>query len=151
MGMSDNNRQGTQAMKITSGTRKAVVACLGSCTTAAKGSFNWIGELEKRPQNRWFCFVNLGVGGDLAYSALQRLPGVVACHPDTVIVIVGANDILSHVFENVRRFFSRWKHLPNDPSPAWYRENLRAIARWLNDLDPIERSAQTEILDIREM
>jgi lysophospholipase L1-like esterase len=108
-----------------------VVACLGSSTTASKGTFKWIDELEKRPQNKQFRFVNLGVGGDLAYNALQRLTSVVACHPDKVVIIIGGNDVLSLVFKNVRGFFSGWKHLPSEPSPEWFRENLQAMVRRL--------------------
>lgn len=68
------------------------VACLGSSSTAGRGqAFDWIGELARRPHNQRFRFHNLGVGGDLAYSALRRLPGVVACRPmkTPVIPIVG--------------------------------------------------------------
>jgi len=108
-----------------------VVACLGSSTTASKGTFKWIDELQKRPQNKRFRFVNLGVGGDLAYNALQRLPDVVACHPDKVVVIIGGNDVIAAVFRRVRRFYRHWKHLPCEPSPEWFRENLLAIVRWL--------------------
>jgi hypothetical protein len=39
-----------------SGEGKKVVACLGSSSTAAKGSFNWIGALEQRPQNTAYRF-----------------------------------------------------------------------------------------------
>jgi lysophospholipase L1-like esterase len=98
-------------------TRGVVVACLGSSTTAAKGTFNWISVLEQRPHNQQFRFLNFGVGGDLAYNTLQRVPGVAACQPDIVLILIGGNDILALVFENVRRLFRRWKRLPNDPSP----------------------------------
>jgi len=72
---------------------------------------------------------NLGVGGDLAYSALSRLPRVVALRPDVVVVAVGWNDILTTVFPNARRFIGAWKRLPSDPSPAWCGANLRTIVR----------------------
>jgi len=110
---------------------RAVVACLGASITAAKGSFDWIGELARRPQNARFLFHNFGVGGDLAYNALQRLPDVIAYHPRRVVVIVGHNDVIACVSPKVRRIFSRWKHLPVAPSLDWYRENIRAIARRL--------------------
>jgi hypothetical protein len=59
-----------------------IVACLGSSSTAGKGqAFDWIAELRRRPRNGRFEFRNFGVGGDLAYNALQRLPDVVACRP----------------------------------------------------------------------
>ena len=109
-----------------------IVACLGSSSMAGKGqAFDWIGELERRPRNKRSCFLNFGVGGDLAYNTLQRLPAVLACHPDKVVVLVGGNDVLALVSRKVRRFFRIWKHLPCEPSPEWFRENFRAIAHSL--------------------
>ncbi|MFZ2804669.1 MAG: GDSL-type esterase/lipase family protein [Patescibacteria group bacterium] len=112
-------------------TKPITVACLGSSTTASRGTFKWIDELAHRPRNRQFRFVNLGVGGDLAYNALQRLPRVIASHPDKVIVIIGGNDVLAHVFKNVRKFFGGWKRLPHEPSPEWFKQNLEAIVHGL--------------------
>jgi hypothetical protein len=65
------------------------VACLGSSTTAAKGTFNWIDELARRPQNRRFRFVNFGVGGDLSVNIAKRLDRVLRVAPDRVIVLMG--------------------------------------------------------------
>jgi len=111
-------------------TKATIVACLGSSSTAGKGqAFNWIDELERRPRNRRFRFRNFGVGGDLAYNAFQRLPDVLACYPDKVVILVGGNDVLALVSDKVRRFFRISKNLPSQPTPEWFRENLRAIAR----------------------
>lgn len=109
--------------------RRAIVACLGSSSTAGQGqAFGWIDELERRPQNRRFDFRNLGVGGDLAYNALQRVPAVIACHPDKVVVLIGANDALTMVFANARRVLAGWmKRLPQEPSVEWFRESIEAI------------------------
>ncbi|HSW75072.1 MAG TPA: GDSL-type esterase/lipase family protein [Candidatus Saccharimonadales bacterium] len=108
-----------------------IVACVGSSTAAARGVFNWIKELEQRPQNKRFTFVNRGVGGDVAYSTLQRLPKTIAVHPDRVILIIGANDILNQVFPNVQKMLGGWKKLPEKSSPKWFKENLEAIVREL--------------------
>jgi lysophospholipase L1-like esterase len=111
---------------------KVLVACLGSSSTAGKGqAFNWIRELERRPRNQRFHFYNFGVGGDLAYNALQRLPALLALHPQKAVVWVGANDVLALVSKKVGRFFRISKHLPTEPSPEWFRENLQAIAHRL--------------------
>lgn len=107
------------------------VACLGASITEAKGSFDWIGELRQRPGNQKFRFHRLGVGGDLAYNALARLPDVIACHPHKVVVIIGHNDVITSVFRRVRRVFRIWKHLPCQPTPEWYRDNLLAIVHGL--------------------
>lgn len=126
---------------------KEIVACIGSSTTAGRGTFNWIRELERRPGNERFRFLNFGVGGDLAYNALERLPKVIASKPDKAIVIIGANDILASVFKNVRRFFGGWKGLPQEPSAAWFRENLEAIVRGLK----AKTSAEIVIASLAEV
>jgi lysophospholipase L1-like esterase len=110
---------------------KITVACLGSSTTAAKGTFDWIAEIRKNTKNERFDFVNLGVGGDLSYNALLRVQQVIDANPDKVLIIIGANDILAMVFENLGRIYKRWKHLPQKPSKEWFSENLVAIIQRL--------------------
>src|SRR5436309_3315638 len=104
--------------------RPETVACLGSSTTASRGTYKWIDELEKRPQNRRFRFVNFGVGGDLSFNTVRRLDRVIALRPDRVIVLIGANDIVASVFPNHRRFVRIVKRLCEEPSPALFKENL---------------------------
>jgi lysophospholipase L1-like esterase len=112
--------------------KPVVVACLGSSTTAGKGqAFNWIAELERRSRNSRLRFMNFGVGGDLAYNALQRLPSVLAARPDKVVILTGGNDILASVFKYVRFIFRLAKHLPKPPSPEWFEENVQSIVRRL--------------------
>jgi lysophospholipase L1-like esterase len=113
---------------------KIIVAFLGSSSTAGKGqAFDIIGELKRRRRNSRFDFRNFGVGGDLAYNALQRLSQVVASRPEKVVVWVGANDVLALVSPKVRRFFHMSKHLPAEPSPEWFRENIQAIVHRLKN------------------
>jgi lysophospholipase L1-like esterase len=108
---------------------KNVVAFVGSSSTAGKGqAYDWISDLRRRSQNCEFHFCNFGVGGDLAHNALQHLSRVVAGRPSVVIVWVGGNDVLVSVSKKVRRFFRIWKHLPVDPSPGWFAENICGIA-----------------------
>jgi lysophospholipase L1-like esterase len=107
------------------------VACLGSSTTASRGTYKWIDELEKRSQNSRFRFVNLGVGGDLSFNTVRHLDRVIASRPDRVIVLVGTNDVLATFFPNFRRFVRAWKRLSEEPSPARFEENLAIIVRRL--------------------
>jgi lysophospholipase L1-like esterase len=120
--MTDPRRQGLP---------QETVVCLGSSTTASKGTYKWIDELEKRPQNNRFRFVNLGVGGDLSFNTVGLLDRVVALQPDRVIVLIGTNDIMASVFPNFRRFVRVWKRLSDEPSPARFEENLSFIVRKL--------------------
>jgi lysophospholipase L1-like esterase len=111
----------------------AVVACLGSSSTAGKGqAFNWIDVVQKRLGDR-FDFRNFGVGGDLAYNALQRLPELIASNPQKIVVLIGANDALAIASGKVRRFFRVFKRLPGDPSPEWFKTNLQAIVAQLKE------------------
>jgi lysophospholipase L1-like esterase len=112
-------------------TQPETVACLGSSTTAAKGTYNWIDELVKRPQNSRFRFVNFGVGGDLSFNIPRRLDPVMRMAPDRVIVLIGTNDILASVFPNFRRFTRAWKRVSQDPSPAHFKDNLELITHRL--------------------
>ena len=127
-----------------------VVAFLGSSSTAGKGqSFHWIGELEQRPRNQNFRFHNFGVGGDLAYNALERFPEVVACRPQKVVVLIGINDVLALVSRKVRRVFRVSKSLPADPSPEWFRDNLRNLTRRLK-AETVARIALASLQPIGE-
>ena len=107
------------------------VACVGSSTTASKGTYRWIAELESRPRNGRFRFVNLGVGGDLSFNIVRRLPRVVAAQPDRVIILIGTNDILASVFPNFRRVVRLWKGLSDEPTPQRFRDNLSLITQQL--------------------
>jgi lysophospholipase L1-like esterase len=110
---------------------RETVVCLGSSTTASKGTYKWIDELDKRPQNKRFRFVNLGVGGDLSFNTVGLLDRVIALQPERVIVLIGTNDIMASVFPNFRRFVRVWKRLSDEPSPARFEENLYFIVRKL--------------------
>jgi lysophospholipase L1-like esterase len=127
---SDLPAQPTQPVLPNEG-RISKVACLGASITAARGSFDWIAELQGRPDNRGFCFRRFSAGGDLAYNALGRLSDVVAWQPDKVVVLIGHNDVMAIVSRRARRILRRWKRLPEKPSPEWYGKNLRAIAQGL--------------------
>jgi lysophospholipase L1-like esterase len=107
------------------------VACLGSSTTAAKGTYKWIDELAKRPQNSRFRFVGFGVGGDLSFDLARRLDPVLRIAPDRVVILIGTNDILASVFPNFRRFTRLWKGVTQEPSPTSFEDNLELIIQRL--------------------
>ena len=103
------------------------IACLGSSTTASRGTYKWIDGLEKRPQNSRFRFVNLGVGGDLSFNTVRVLDRVITLRPERVIILIGTNDIMASVFPNFRRFVRVVKRLSEEPSPARFEDNLNFI------------------------
>jgi lysophospholipase L1-like esterase len=107
------------------------VACLGSSTTASRGTFKWIDELVKRPRNSRFRFVNFGVGGDLSFNTVRHLDRVIAVRPQRVLILIGTNDIMASVFPNFRRFVRLVKRVADEPSPARFEENLNFIVHKL--------------------
>lgn len=107
------------------------VVCVGSSTTASKGTYRWIAELESRPQNKRFRFVNQGVGGDLSFNIVRRLGRVIATQPDRVIILIGTNDIVASVFPNFRRIVRVWKRVPEEPTVQRFEENLELITQRL--------------------
>lgn len=105
---------------------REIVACLGSSSTAGKGqAFDWIGELARRPRNAHYEFRNFGVGGDLAYDALNRVETVLAIRPGRVIVWVGGNDALAMVSPKARRLFRIMK-LASQPSSR-FQDSMSGI------------------------
>jgi lysophospholipase L1-like esterase len=107
------------------------IACLGSSTTASRGTYKWIDELQNRPQNSRFRFVNFGVGGDLSFNTIGVLDRAVSVRPERVIILIGTNDIVASVFPNFRRFVRVAKRISEEPSPARFEENLNFIVHKL--------------------
>ncbi|MFL6304470.1 MAG: SGNH/GDSL hydrolase family protein [Candidatus Sulfotelmatobacter sp.] len=89
--------------------------------------------MQNRLGRERFVLRNFGVGGDLAYNALQRLSQVIESDPQKVAVFIGANDYLGIVSAKLRRFYRFIKKLPQDPSPEWFRTNLQTIVRRLKE------------------
>ena len=110
-----------------------VVACLGESLTKGEVSYDWIADLQSRPQNASIRFVNLGVGGDHSYNALKRVPQVKQCHPDKVVVLIGGGDVLCTLSATRDRVFRIWKRLPQKHSLKWFDENIRQIVSRLKN------------------
>jgi lysophospholipase L1-like esterase len=110
-----------------------VVACLGESLTKGEVSYDWIADLQSRSQNGSIRFVNLGVGGDHTYNALKRVPQVIQYHPDKVVVLIGAGDVLCTLSATRDRVFRIWKRLPQKHSLKWFDENIRQIVSKLKN------------------
>jgi len=109
-----------------------VVAFLGSSSTAGKGqAYDLVGDLRQSIGDARFEYKNFGVGGDLAYNAMLRVPDVVRCQPQKVIVWIGANDAMALSSKQAERLFTFSRRLPRKPSFESYRENLITIVRKL--------------------
>jgi lysophospholipase L1-like esterase len=103
-----------------------LVACLGSSRVHGTGqSCDWVPELQSRSLP--FAFKNFGAGGDLSCHVLKRLPRVIACQPNQVLIWVGTNDVLAIVSRKFRRLLSLMKGLSPAPSAARFQQNLETI------------------------
>ena len=131
------------------GPGQAIVACLGASATDAAGSYDWIADLARRPENASLRFYRFAEGGDLAYNGLQRVAAISASQPDYVIVLLGENDVLALISPQVAQFDRLTKHLPVQPTPEWYRENMQVIVRRLKR-DTSARIALCSLIPIGE-
>ncbi len=135
LGLARRSRlQGTKSVNVTgasASTGTTVVACLGASATAAIGSYDWIRDLAQRSDLASFRFFRFAEGGDLAYNGLERLPAIINCYPDYVIILLGENDVLALISKKHAQFVRLTKHLPRNPSPQWYRETMQAMVRRL--------------------
>ncbi len=86
------------------------VACVGSSTTASKGTYRWIAELESRPQNSRFRFVNLGVGGDLSGGQRRRLQLMLTLlsEPNVLLLDEPTNDVDTEMLTAMEDLLDSW-------------------------------------------
>lgn len=104
---------------------KPVVACVGDSTTLGSTSADWVGALAGRfPQYR---FVNAGVGGEVAWTTLQRIGDVVALDPSVVTVMLGTNDARATTSPEVEQEYVSSQNLPRTPDQQWFVESVAAI------------------------
>jgi len=106
-----------------------VVLCLGDSITHGHLGSDWTELLARRG----LCVVNGGINGELAWNLVQRVDRALACRPDVVTVLIGANDAMGAHDEASGRRYVKLVKLPRMPDLVWYEENLRALVRQLRD------------------
>lgn len=99
--------------EVRGATTGTVVVCVGSSTTHASASGDYVARLRERLGGRGYEFVNAGANGSTSADVVVRLNDVVACRPDAVTILIGINDVRSDTPEREAR--------------AAYRDNLEAI------------------------
>jgi lysophospholipase L1-like esterase len=115
-----------------------VVVCLGDSLTHGRVSYNYVDELARR-HGQAMSLVNAGVNSQLAWHLRQRLDQTIACRPSHVIILVGANDALGSLGGRAAAYYHGLWRLPQDPDPAWFRDNLEAM------VDRLRRETQARI------
>jgi acyl-CoA thioesterase-1 len=121
-----------------------LVVCAGDSITHGVASADYVALLRDRFGGRGYVFVNAGISGDLAYNLLGRVDDIVACRPDVVTVQIGSNDVLGSSYEFMEAYFTRFKHIPQSPSLAWFGQNFYKIVKRLQN----ETEAQIAVLSM---
>jgi lysophospholipase L1-like esterase len=108
------------------------IVCAGDSLTHATISYDYCQVLRERlgPQARIF---NAGVNGDLAFNLAERLPSIVACAPDDVVVLIGTNDICGEQTESVAVRQVREKKLHERASFQFFERELTRFLRGLRE------------------
>ncbi len=106
-----------------SGEHPVVVA--GASIVRGRASVDFVQVLRERFPSR--AFVNAGVNGNVAWELLQRLDQIIACRPAQVVVLIGTNDVQATLSPDATRTTRESKHLPEDPSLAWYAACMTEI------------------------
>jgi lysophospholipase L1-like esterase len=106
-----------------------VVLCLGDSITHGHLGSDWTDLLARRG----LCVVNGGINGELAWNLAQRVDRALACRPDVVTVLIGANDAMGAHDEASGRHYVKLVNLPRMPDLEWFEENLRTLVRQLRD------------------
>jgi len=107
-------------------------------------SANYVALLEARFGAQGYQFVNAGINGNLAWSVLRRLDQVIACRPDMVTLLVGANDVIGAVDQRWEATYRRQQRIPRSPTLDWYVECVEAILTRLQS----DTRARIALLDL---
>jgi lysophospholipase L1-like esterase len=116
-----------------------VVLCLGDSITHGHLGSDWTDLLARRGLS----VVNGGINGELAWNVVQRVDRALACRPDVVTVLIGANDAMAAHDEASARRYMRMSNLPRTPDLKWFEENLRELARRLRERSPARIALMT--------
>ncbi|MFM7203345.1 MAG: SGNH/GDSL hydrolase family protein [Myxococcota bacterium] len=112
---------------------EVLVCCAGDSLTHATISASYVDILRQRLEPDGYFFINAGVNSELAYNVFQRLEQLVVCQPDVVTLLIGTNDVNATMSEGNLRRYMRSNQLPQEPTLAWYRENVVRIVRTLKE------------------
>jgi len=106
-----------------------VVLCLGDSITHGHLGSDWTDLLA----SRGLTVVNGGINGELAWNLVQRVDRALACRPDVVTILIGANDAMGTYDEASGRRYLRMVDLPRLPDLEWFEENLRLLVSQLRE------------------
>ena len=106
---------------------KNVAVCVGDSITHGAVSCNYVDILSGRERLTGYTFVNAGINSELAYNAVQRADGIVACNPSVITILIGTNDAAASLSTGNQKRYTKEMKLPQLPDRDWYRENLQLL------------------------
>lgn len=109
------------------GRRPVVVA--GASIVRGRASVDFVDLLRGRFPDR--TLVNAGVNSNVAWELLQRLDGIVACHPAQAVILIGTNDVEATLSPEAVAQVRRAKGLPQDPSIPWFGACMERVVERL--------------------
>lgn len=131
-----------------------VVLCLGDSITHGHLGSDWTDLLSRRGLS----VVNGGINGELAWNLVQRVDRALACRPDVVTILIGANDAMAAHDEASARRYMKMSKLPRPPDLKWFEGNLHELVRRIQQesqarialmtLAPIGEDRQAPIADL---
>ncbi len=117
----------------TAHTDRVVLACIGDSLTHGSVSHNYVNDLSAllRADGDRVDIVNGGINFDLAHNLNLRLDEIIACKPDIVTILIGANDVAASLSEKNLKLYTKLRKLPVIPTEEWFEENLLKIIHTL--------------------
>ena len=114
-----------------------VVACLGDSLTHGHVSYPWVETLNQKRGPSDFHFINAGINGNVAWRLNRRLPGIIECRPDIVVILIGTNDVMACFDPRDGAYYKVSEQLPEMPTREIFQRELRSILRKLDDVSDL--------------
>jgi len=112
-----------------------VIACIGDSLTHGNIGDCWVESLRREfPEDT---FLNEGINGDVVWQVQQRLKPILACKPDTVIIMIGTNDAMASFDNDSGKRYKRNNKLPEVPTFKNYQKLLPELIDSLSDVSKI--------------
>ncbi len=110
---------------------KQVIVFLGDSLTHGRIGVNYVDILAERMDLEKFEVINAGVNGDYVWNLLQRSDEMIACKPEIVSILIGANDVRGSYHPGEGKRAKLMKGIPQEPDHEFFESNLRALVKRL--------------------
>jgi acyl-CoA thioesterase I len=114
-----------------------VVACLGDSITHGHVSYPWVEVLNQKLGPSNYHFINAGINGNVAWRLNRRLPGIIECAPDIVVILIGTNDVMACFNARDGAHYKDSEQLPEIPTRDIFQRELRGILRKLEHVSKL--------------